>query len=385
VVAGGQVGMQMAVAARSFLSDPELGGDRSARVAAVLREIAGTGTYRHTGRELRCGAQLAWRNHARCIGRLHWQSLAVLDRRDCGTAEEVARACVDHIRHSTNGGAIRPAITVFAQRGRDGAGIRIWNPQLIRYAGYRQPDGSVVGDPATADLTEAAQRLGWRGPGGRFDVLPLVIQMPGRRPEIFQIPPQDVLEVPITHRDYDWFAELGLRWYALPAVSNMALDVGGLTYSAAPFSGWYVDTEIAARDMGDTYRYNMLPQVAAKMGLDTSTTRSLWQDRALVEISQAVIGSFRAAGIRLVDHHLASRQFLTHVAREEHLGRRVPTDWAWVVPPISGSAAPTFHRTFDPPEEATPNFRYQPDPWQHVAPDPACPHAPPPAALAQAT
>ena len=30
----------------------------------------------------------------------------------------------------------------------------MWNAQLIRYAGYRQPDGSVIGDPANADFTE---------------------------------------------------------------------------------------------------------------------------------------------------------------------------------------------------------------------------------------
>lgn len=32
--------------------------------------------------------------------------------------------------------------------------FRIWNSQLIRYAGYRQPDGSVLGDPANVDITE---------------------------------------------------------------------------------------------------------------------------------------------------------------------------------------------------------------------------------------
>ena len=32
----------------------------------------------------------------------------------------------------------------------------IWNEQLIRYAGYRLPDGTVVGDPRHADLTRLA-------------------------------------------------------------------------------------------------------------------------------------------------------------------------------------------------------------------------------------
>lgn len=57
---------------------------------------------------------------------------------------------------------------------------------------------------------------------------------------------------------YDWFSELGLRWYALPAVSSMAFDCGGLQFTAVPFNGWYMTTEIATRDLGDTHRYNQL-------------------------------------------------------------------------------------------------------------------------------
>jgi nitric-oxide synthase len=37
---------------------------------------------------------------------------------------------------------------------------------------------------------------------------------------------------------------MGLQWYAVPAVSWLELSVGGLTYTAAPFNGWYADTEI---------------------------------------------------------------------------------------------------------------------------------------------
>ena len=57
---------------------------------------------------------------------------------------------------------------------------------------------------------------------------------------------------------YDWFAELGLRWYALPAVSGMAFDCGGLIFTACPFNGWYMATEIGPRDLGDQQRYNKL-------------------------------------------------------------------------------------------------------------------------------
>ena len=38
---------------------------------------------------------------------------------------------------------------------------------------------------------------------------------------------------------------------------------------------------------------------------------------------------------------------MQHVAREEQCGRKVPGDWSWLVPPMSGSACPVFHRYYD--------------------------------------
>jgi nitric-oxide synthase len=76
------------------------------------------------------------------------------------------------------------------------------------------------------------------------------------------------LQVPLRHPDHAWFGDRGLRWYALPAVSNMYLRIGGIRYPAAPFSGWYMCTEIA-RDLGDTFRYDQLPVIAAGLGLNT--------------------------------------------------------------------------------------------------------------------
>jgi nitric-oxide synthase len=46
---------------------------------------------------------------------------------------------------------------------------------------------------------------------------------------------------------------MGLQWYAVPAVSCLELCVGGLTYTAAPFNGWYADTEIV-RNLTDESR-----------------------------------------------------------------------------------------------------------------------------------
>ena len=56
---------------------------------------------------------------------------------------------------------------------------------------------------------------------------------------------------------YPWFEELGLRWFGVPAVSNIMLDVGGLEFTAAPFNGWFMNTEVG-RNLGDVDRYNKL-------------------------------------------------------------------------------------------------------------------------------
>jgi len=322
------------------------------RLRAVRSEIDTTGGYAHTKAELTFGARVAWRNAARCIGRLYWNGLSVRDHRHVSEPAEVARECVEHLRAATRGGTIRSTITVFAPDLPGTPGPRIHNEQLIRYAGHRLHDGAVRGDPRSADITARAVELGWNRPQppGRFDVLPLIISGPDGQTELHDLPGDAVLEVPIRHPDHDWFAELRLRWHAVPAISNMPLVVGGIRYSAAPFNGWYLNTEIGARNFADTDRYDLLFPVATRLGLDTSSVRTLWQDRALVELVRAVQWSFDEAGVTMTDHHTESRRFLQHVAREEKAGRSCPADWSWIVPPMSGGITQVFHRYYDEPE-----------------------------------
>ncbi len=335
------------------------------RLNKVQVEVKQTGIYEQTYEELAYGAKVAWRNNTRCIGRLHWKSLTVRDMRHLETEEEIFTALIEHLRFATNGGKIRSTITIFAPAVPGHPGIRIWNPQLIRYAGYCQPDGSVIGDPLHAELTEVIHRLGWMGGAGTpFDLLPLVIQLPNQPPKLFELPPALVLEVPLSHPDYAWFARLGLKWHALPVISNMRLEIGGISYPAAPFNGWYMGTEIGARNLGDVNRYNLLPLIAKHMGLDSRSDRTLWKDRALVELNIAVLSSFARHGVTIVDHHTASRQFLLHDELEKQVGRTVPAHWVWIVPPISGSATPVFHVPHYKNTILKPNFFYQDAPWQ---------------------
>ncbi|MDP9830045.1 nitric-oxide synthase [Kineosporia succinea] len=356
--------------AATFYRTPELQKITApGRADEIRREIAATGTYRQTSAELLAGSRLAWRNHARCLGRFNWRSLELLDARECRTAPEVAEACWEHLRVSTNDGKLRSVITVFAPRSPSGEEIRIWNPQLLRYAGYRRPDGRVVGDPLHVRHTEFAQRLGWRGAGGRFDVLPLIVQVGRQEPQLFPVPPRAVFEVELSHPELPWFAGLGLRWHVNPAISNLHLEIGGLTYPAAPFSGWYVSSEIGARNLSDENRYDMLPAIADRMGLDRSRGRTLWRDRALLELNLAVLHSFQQAGVHIIDHHAAAAQFVAHVEREHAQGRAAPADWAWVNPPMSASTTPTFHRLYDPVDfDLRPNFLSRADPLDEVVP-----------------
>lgn len=330
-----------------YREQPHVEPPLKARLAEVYQEFQRWGTYWHTPEELAYGAKVAWRNSTNCIGRIFWESLNVRDLRHLTTAREIFDALVEHIELATNNGNIRPYISIFAPQQPGKKGIRIWNPQLIRYAGYRQDDGSVVGDPAHCSLTETCQHLGWRGKGTQFDVLPLIIQMPDRPPSFFEIPSQAILEVPLSHPDYPWFADLGLKWHALPAVSDWRLEIGGVSYPTAPFSGWHVCTEIGARNLGDVQRYNLLPIVAEKMGLNTRSKISLWKDLALVTLNAAVLHSFAQHGVSIVDHHTASSQFMEHMEREAQAGRMVPADWGRIVPPMSASATEVFHREME--------------------------------------
>lgn len=340
-----------------FYRQPELAHLPAARATEVLDELALTGRYEHTAEELLVGAKLAWRNHARCVGRNHWRTLKLIDARDAVTAEALAQACWEHLRMATNGGALQSVITIGPRPLPDGREFRIVSPQLIRYAGYRNEDGSITGDPWHVALTEQVTEMGWKGAGTRFDVLPLLISVPDEPLQWFEVPEDLILEVPLVHPNYKWFAGLGLKWHAVPAVANMDLEIGGLTYPCAPFSGWYVSTEVGARNFSDTDRYDMLPTIARKLRLDMSSDRTLWKDRALVELNRAVIHSYREAGVIMVDHHTVARQFLDFVGREEKAGRACPTDWSWINPPMSSSLTPTFHRLYDEPDlDVRPNF-----------------------------
>jgi nitric-oxide synthase len=288
---------------------------------------------------------MAWRNASRCIGRLYWRSLVVLDRRRARTADQIFSLLVHHLQ-AAGDASIRPVISIFAAAQPGQPCARVWNEQLIRYAGYRDEDGRTVGDVRQTAFTAAMRGFGWRGKGEQFDVLPLAIETPAEGVRLYELPERAIREVRLAHPEYGWFAELGLRWHAVPAIANMRLTIGGVHYPLAPFNGWYMGTEIGARNLADADRYDLLPVVAERMALDTSRESTLWRDRALVELNRAVLWSFERAGVKMADHHTESQRFLTHLRNEEKAGRPVPADWSWIVPPMSGGITSVFHRYY---------------------------------------
>ncbi|WP_411502787.1 nitric oxide synthase oxygenase [Brevibacillus centrosporus] len=330
------------------------------RLQEVRESIAAHGTYEHTAEELRHGAKMAWRNSNRCIGRFFWETLHVFNAREVKTEEQMAKALFHHIEYATNGGKIRPTITVFAPHREGQPQLRIWNHQLIRYAGYETEYG-VLGDPASLALTRLCESLGWQGEGTHFDILPLVLQLGDNRPQFFEIPRELVIEVPIVHPEHASIADLQLKWYGVPIVADMRMEIGGINYLSAPFNGWYMGTEIGARNFADEQRYNLLPKVADLLNLDTSRESTLWRDKALIELNVAVLHSFREQGVSIVDHHTASQQFQRFEEREKKKERAVTGDWTWLIPPISPAATHIFHSSYDNRMES-PNFHYQAKP-----------------------
>ena len=89
---------------------------------------------------------------------------------------------------------------------------------------------------------------------------------------------------------------------------------------------------------------------------------NLWKDRALVELNQAVLYSFRKAGVKIIDHHSASKQIMQFMRQEEKEGRDETADWSWIVPPVSGSTMEVFHTEMNNVIKS-PNYFYQENAW----------------------
>ena len=335
---------QLSVEAEAFILQMNAEGVGTVgRLENVKKEILETGTWVPTLKELEWGARVSWRNATRCVGRYFWETLHIFDCRDMKEEEEVFQAIFEHLEWATNGGELRACMTVFEPANAEGIGPRLWNSQLIRYACHELEDGSIIGDPSSLELTKRIKSLGWSVPEqSAFDVLPLVVEFPGRPPSMKEIPSELILEVEIEHPELKGLSELNLRWYALPAVSNMSLEIGGLVYTLAPFNGFYMSTEIGARNFTDTDRYDLMEPIADSLGIERISNRELWKDRVQIELNRAILYSYERDNVRMMDHHTLSEWFLKFEKEEKEHDREVYAEWAWIVPPIGASATPLY-------------------------------------------
>jgi nitric-oxide synthase len=311
---------------RSFHDAHSAAGPAGPRLAKVRADIATTGTYRHTAAELAYGARVALRDSGWWTSGLPWRQLKVRDLRGLRNAAAVAGACVEHLRLACADGRVRPLVTVFAPDTPKAPGPCVWNDQLVRYAGYRTGDG-VLGDRRYVEFTHSVRGMGWRAPADRtrFDRLPIVVETAHEGPLLFPLPDTVPADVTLTHPDLPWFADLGLRWPAVPVLGNMTLTIGGVRYPAAPVNTWHVGTDIGTRAFADEAAYGVAREVATRLGLDTSTERSLWRDRATVELNRAVLHSFDLAGITVTDHHAEAAHRLAWLRSRQRSHAHRPT------------------------------------------------------------
>uniref|UniRef100_A0A8B9R6I7 Nitric oxide synthase n=1 Tax=Astyanax mexicanus TaxID=7994 RepID=A0A8B9R6I7_ASTMX len=310
------------------------------RLEEVKKEIETSGTYQLKDTELIYGAKHAWRNAARCVGRIQWSKLQVFDARDCTTAHGMFNYICNHIKYATNKGNLRYALEQFIALDFMDLGAFV-----LQAASYRQP-------PVGSVLQAICIQQGWKAPKGRFDVLPLLLQANGNDPELFEIPDDLVLEVNITHPKFPVKS------------SGLLMSLVGVFFLRVVYRGYFrrwhtcKETEMIFRCLET--------EVATMMGLDTRKTSSLWKDQALVEINIAVLYSYQVSKVTIVDHHSATESFIKHMENEYRVRGGCPGDWVWIVPPMSGSITPVFHQEMLN-YRLTPSFEYQPDPWNtHV-------------------
>jgi nitric-oxide synthase len=124
-----------------------------------------------------------------------------------------------------------------------------------------------------------------------------------------------------------------MQWYPVPAVCALDLTVGGILYTAAPFNGWYANTEVL-RDLTDECRFNMLIPVAEALGMEIDTKPGeapLWKDEVMHILSSAVYHSFKSAKIAMIDHHTLIDMFWAWYREEMKTRKYCPVNWKWVI------------------------------------------------------
>ncbi|GHP15259.1 nitric oxide synthase-like protein [Collybia sordida] len=353
---------------------------RSSSAEGIIRDSREPGmvggSWTQTFEELKFGVRRAWRNARKCIMRSHCEELKLCDLRSVTSSAKMAIELIRTVSEAFNNGNILPTVFVFPPRTANSRGPMIWNDQILMFAGYQAHDGSILGDPTNVQLTNAIIELGWEPPHtrSRWDLLPIVTMAEGDLPVIAELPSHLRALVKIEHPQYyDAFEELDLKWVPFPALSRLGFDIGGVQYTAAPFIGWFMDAEIGVRNLGDTFRYNALPDIVRALRLDEGALEDVdsFEDlpeyqqlamlsRAQTELNYAVYHSFLREKVTMSDSLTASMKWTRFDDEfQKKNGYRLPSDPYWLAPP-QGSIIPTWHRG------GSPNYQPKPMICRHV-------------------
>jgi len=242
----------------------------------IETEIRSTGSYTHTEEEIIHGSRVAWRNTAKCVGRIAWNTMLVRDRRHITDLDHMFSECLEHQRLATADGSLKAVMTVFKPR-QPGVrlGTRFWSQQLVRFAAYELADGTTIGDKANLDYTKECIDFGWTPPEPKteYDVLPIVIEdTQAGVIKMFEVPKEYHKVTMFEHPKYPEFAKLGLRWCVVPTITCFTLNLGGLQYTCCPFNGWFMETEIT-RDLLEAGRMDKMAAIARAIGVDPTGER----------------------------------------------------------------------------------------------------------------
>ena len=82
---------------------------------------------------------------------------------------------------------------------------------------------------------------------------------------------------------------------------------------------------VHSRALADEAAYGMARQVAERLGLDTSTERTLWRDRATIELNRAVLHSFDEDGVTIIDHYAEAQHRLAWLRSRQRAHAYRPT------------------------------------------------------------
>lgn len=101
------------------------------------------------------------------------------DKRDVTNTTGMFDAIIDHLKYSYNGGTIRPAITIFRKREIGKPDLRVWNPLMAHFAGYKvnSNHNQNVELPESCSLKEI-------GDQGNFDFTEVIEYTPYKNVEI---------------------------------------------------------------------------------------------------------------------------------------------------------------------------------------------------------